>query len=177
MADNSLPVTLSTLVAKLVVISDVFAFKSNAACVKVLMGLSKSLVLFAFPNPTFEALIPVAILIFVIAASEILLVLIAPVAIVGISDVPLKSPASFIFPFVVAFASLTPLEVVPSTYVFIAFTDGYLLSDKASATISFDLLSSFSFKFILLDKNEVSRFIRSVNILEVSEIFNLIDDN
>ena len=52
------------------VISDVFAFKSNAACVKVLMGLSKSLVLFAFPNPTLEALIPVAILIFIMPDSN-----------------------------------------------------------------------------------------------------------
>ena len=94
---------------------DASYFKFSAACVNVLMGLSKSLVLLTFSNPTLEALIPVAILLFVIAASKILLVVIAPVATKGISDVPLKSPANFIFPLVVASASATPLEVVPST--------------------------------------------------------------
>ena len=156
---------------------DASYFKLSAACVNVLMGLSKSLVLLTFSSPTFEALIPGAILLFVIAASEILLVVIAPSATVGKSDVPVKSPDSFIFPLVVASASATPLEVVPSMYLFIAFTDGYLISDNASATISFDLLSSFSFKLILLDKNEVSRFIRSLNIVLVSELFNLTVDN
>ena len=48
-----------------------------------------------------------------------------------------------------------------------------MLSDNASATISFDLFNSFSFKLILMDKNEVSLFIRSLNICEVSDKLNL----
>ena len=148
-------------------------FKSIAACCAILIGLSTSLVLSTLPNPTFDALIPDAILLLVIAPSKILLFVIAFAEIVGKSDVPLKSPASFNFPFVVGSASTTPLEVAPSIYVFIAFTEGYLDSDKASAAISFDLFNSVSFKLILFDKKLVSRLIRSLNIAEVSEIFNL----
>ena len=39
----------------------VFNFKSNAACVAVLIGLLASLVLFTFPNPTIELVIPLIV--------------------------------------------------------------------------------------------------------------------
>ena len=47
--------------ARLVVTSDVFDFKSNAACAAVLIGLNKSVVLFTFPNPTIELVIPLTV--------------------------------------------------------------------------------------------------------------------
>ena len=46
MVDKSLPVTLSTFVAKLAATSAAFAFNANAICVAVLIGLSRSAVLF-----------------------------------------------------------------------------------------------------------------------------------
>ena len=68
------------------------------------MGLLRSLVLFTLLKPTLLALIPVAILLSVIAASNnlalviapsiILAVLIALFAIIGAVAVPLKSPTS-----------------------------------------------------------------------------------
>ena len=44
--------------ARLVVTSAVFAFKSKAVCVAVLIGLFTSLVLSAFANPTIDFVIP-----------------------------------------------------------------------------------------------------------------------
>ena len=79
------------------------------------MGLSISLVLSALPKPTLEALIPEATFTSVIAPVAIFELVIALFTIIGASAVPPKSPASFIFPFVVGSASATPLEVVPST--------------------------------------------------------------
>ena len=71
MVESSLPVTLSTLVAKLVFTSAVFAFKfnaavtsvafafkSSAACVAVDIGLLISLVLSTFARPTMALVIP-----------------------------------------------------------------------------------------------------------------------
>ena len=83
--------------------SEVAYFKSNTACCAVLTGLSKSLVLSTLPNPTLEALIPVAILAFVMA----------PLTIEGASAVPVKSPASLIFPLVNASASTTVALLLP----------------------------------------------------------------
>ena len=61
MVDNPLPVNLSTFVSKLVVTSLAFAFKSNAVWVAVLIGFNKSVVLFTFPNPTIELVIPLTV--------------------------------------------------------------------------------------------------------------------
>ena len=80
-------------------------FKSIAIWVAILTGFKASLVLFTFPNPTFVALMPVDTLASVIAPSFILLVVTALLDRVGASAVPVKSPANFIFPFVVASAS------------------------------------------------------------------------
>ena len=84
-------------------------FRSRAVCVKLLIGLSKSLVLSTFPNPTFVALIPAAILASVTALVPSLSVVIAPIATTGMAAVPDKSPANFTTPFVLASASATVL--------------------------------------------------------------------
>jgi len=65
------------------------AFASKAVWVAVLIGLSKSLVLFTLPKPTLVGLIPEAIFASVMA----------PVAIAGLEAVPVKSPANLILPF------------------------------------------------------------------------------
>ena len=105
-------------------VSLLFNFTTNAFCVAMLNGLLISDVLFTFPNPTLLAFIPFAILLSVMAPSINFEVTIALFAMVGISAVPLRSPASFIFPFVVASAStmealftlITPkLEIEAST--------------------------------------------------------------
>ena len=87
-------------------------FRSSAACVKALIGLSKSLVLSTFPNPTLEALIPVETLASVTALLPILSVVMAPLATTGIVAVPDKSPANFKTPFVLASASETLAELL-----------------------------------------------------------------
>ena len=77
--------------------SAIFTFLSKAALTAVEIGLSKSLVLFTFPKPTLDALIPFAIFSSVTARFFILLVVIASVEIIGLSDeepVPAKSPAN-----------------------------------------------------------------------------------
>ena len=93
--------------------SEVAYFKSNAACCAVLTGLSKSLVLSTLPNPTLEALIPVAIFASVMAPVAILTFVIAPLVMNGASAVPVKSPASCILPFVNASASTTVALLLP----------------------------------------------------------------
>ena len=84
-------------------------FASSAVCVKVLIGLSTSLVLSTFPKPTLEALIPVAIFASVTALFASLAVVIAALATSGKAAVPDKSPANFTTPFVLASASATVL--------------------------------------------------------------------
>ena len=79
---------------------------SSAACVKMLIGLSKSFVLSTLPNPTLEALIPVEIFVSVTALLPIFSVVIAPVATTGMEAVPLKSPANFMTPLLIASASV-----------------------------------------------------------------------
>ena len=64
--------------------SAIASFVAIAACCNVLTGLLASDVLFTFWSPTFEALIPFAILSSVTAASAIFAVVIADVAIVGV---------------------------------------------------------------------------------------------
>ena len=74
MVDNSLPVTLSNLVASAVFTSVVFAFKfkvdvtsaefafkSNAVCAAVDTGLFASLVLSTFPKPTIVLVTPLTV--------------------------------------------------------------------------------------------------------------------
>ena len=73
------------------------------------MGLSKSLVLSTLPNPTLEALIPIEILASVTALLPIFSVVIAPLATSGMAAVPLKSPANFMTPLLIASASATLL--------------------------------------------------------------------
>ena len=67
------------------------------------MGLASSDVLSTFPKPTLEELIPEAILAFVMT----------PIAISGLAAVPVRSPASLIYPLIKAVAS-SAFE--PSTY-------------------------------------------------------------
>ena len=69
-------------------------FKSIAACVAVLTGLSASLVLSTFPNPTLLALMPDDILISVMAPLAILELVMALLAITGAVAIPDKSPAN-----------------------------------------------------------------------------------
>ena len=68
------------------------------------------------------------------------------VATVGKVAVPAKSPANCTLPFTKLVASGVAVLIVPSTYVFIAFTDGYLLSEFASLAILVLLLPTSSFK-------------------------------
>ena len=49
--------------------SEILSLVLSAACVAILIGLSKSAVLFTFSNPTFAGLMPIATLISVIEAS------------------------------------------------------------------------------------------------------------
>ena len=102
------------------------------------------------PNPTLEALIPVDILASVTALFASLFVVITPLPIIGTAAVPLKSPANFKIPFLLASASATlKLElleppfpmftiIAESTYVFTALTEGNLVSEFASPLISSD---------------------------------------
>ena len=59
----------SSFKAKDVVTSVAFAFKFNATCVLVEIGLSKSDVLSTLPKPTLDGLIPLAILLSITAPS------------------------------------------------------------------------------------------------------------
>ena len=98
---------LFIIAAALAIPSVALYFKFSAACVRVLIGLSTSLVLSTFPKPTFDALIPVATLASVTALLASLSVVIAPLVTIGIAAVPVKSPASFKTPLVSASASKT----------------------------------------------------------------------
>ena len=153
-------------------------FVFNAFWVRVLMGLLRSLVLFTLLKPTLLALIPVAILLSVIAASNnlalviapsiILAVLIALFAIIGAVAVPLKSPASCIIPFVEVLASGNTMALLEatifefktiatlSTYLLTALVVGNLTMEAASKLISVDLLVVGSFKLILFEREMVS---------------------
>ena len=122
MVDNSLPVTLSTLVASAVFTSDVFAFKSNAACAADDTGLFASLVLSAFPNPTIVFVTPLTVPVKVgearfafsarLAVTSDEFAFDANAGTVGNVAVPPKSPANFILPIVFASASgVAPLTV------------------------------------------------------------------
>ena len=69
-------------------------FKSKAACVAVLIGLSASLVLSTLPNPTLLALMPDEILASVMAPLAIFVLVMALFAIIGADAIPDKSPAN-----------------------------------------------------------------------------------
>ena len=127
----TVPVNVGLLIfafnAKPVVMSAVFAFKSNAVCVAVLIGLFASLVLSTLPKPTIVLVIPLTVpvkvgeAIFAFNArlavtSEVFAFDVKP-GTVGKAAVPPKSPANCILPFVVIVASgvISPDANLPST--------------------------------------------------------------
>ena len=147
----------------------------------MLNGLFMSAVLSTFPRPTLLGLIPLAIFELVTAPSINFVVEIVLLLIMGKSAVPVKSPASLIFPLVFASASTidalltfkTPkLAMEASTYVFTAFELGYLVSKLPSAFKSKVLFIVFSFKFIRLLKEAVSLANLLFSIKLVSLLFN-----
>ena len=86
-------------------VSVLYNFKFNAFCVRVLIGLLRSSVLFTLPSPTLLALIPAAILLFVTT----------PSAIIGAFAEPAKSPANFRIPFVFIVASGITIPLLDAT--------------------------------------------------------------
>ena len=88
------------------------AFKSKAACVNVLIALFTSLVFSTFPKPTMAFVMPLTVPVNVglfIGAFK------TKAGTFGRSAVPPKSPANFIFPFIILSASGAPEETVAST--------------------------------------------------------------
>ena len=154
------------------------SFVFNAACCKILTGLFRSVVLFTFWSPTFEALIPFAILSSVTAAAAILEVVIANDATSGLCAVPAKSPLSWTTPLVADVASTTfALLIVAaltatteSTYCFTAFADGYFVSEFPSTMIILLLFAIDSLVFIRFDMANVSRLFNFILILFDNEV-------
>ena len=97
------------------------AFKSSAVCCAVEIGLLASLVLSTFPKPTFDALIPVAILALVTLPSKIFVVVTLPSAIIGKAAVPVRSPANCTLPFSEVVASgVVTVVIAPATNAVVA---------------------------------------------------------
>ena len=82
--------------------------------------------MFTFPNPTFDAFIPVEILASVTALFASLDVVITPFATIGFDAVPVKSPVNFMTPLFVASASdtviLELLELLPPLAIIVEST-------------------------------------------------------
>jgi len=103
----------------------IFAFKFRAVCVALDITLDASLVLSTLPKPTMDLSIPptnpvkVGLLIFALnarlAVTSEAFAFDASAGTVGNAAVPPKSPANFIFPFVVASASGVAEFTVAST--------------------------------------------------------------